>query len=249
MKKIISLILLAGVANFALCQTRINKTIATKNGQNVSMNFTWPDLIQVNTWDKNEIKIEALVSINQGQNDGAFKLQMDEAGGSLNIYSEIENHETLPKKIMIRSGGEEYFFNTDDRNSPEVVRFLEEKGSSGYEFMNYGVIKDIKLVVHVPANINLDIYSKYGMVEVVGYTGNLHVHSKFGGVDVTVPVAKNTIKAGTKFGKKYTNLDQKFDVIAFGDSPGKWDWVSCAINGGGAEQEFKSEFGNIYIRK
>jgi hypothetical protein len=249
MKYIISLIILAGVGNFALCQTKINKTIATKSGQNVSLDFTWPELIQVSSWEKNEIKIEAQVTINRGQNDDAFKLEVDEAAGSIRVKSEIENFEDLPKKIMIRSGGQEYFFNTDDRNSPEVVKFLDDKGSNGYEFMNHGVIMDIKLVVYVPSNINLDIYSKYGMVEIMKYSGKLQVHSKFGGVDIKVPGAKNTIKAGTKFGRKYTDLDQKFASLEFGDHPGKWDWVSCDINGGGALQELKSEFGNIYIRK
>lgn len=237
------------MGNFALCQTKIDKTIATKSGQNVSLDFTWPELIQVSSWDKNEIKVEALVSINQGQNDDAFKLEVDNVAGSIRVKSDIRGFEGLPKKIMIRAGGEEYFFNTDDRNSPEVVRFLDEKGSNGYEYMNHGVIMDIKIVVYVPSNINLDIYSKYGLVEVNGYSGKLQVQSKFGGVDVKVPLAKNTIKAGTKFGKKYTDLDQKFATLEYGDHPGKWDWVSCDINGGGVLQELKSEFGNIYIRK
>ena len=68
------------------------------------------------------------------------------------------------------------------------------------------------------------------------------------GVDVTSG-KKGTLKAGTKFGQKYTNLNATVTTISVGDHPGKWDWVAFKLNGDGTEQEVKSEFGNVYIRE
>lgn len=249
MKRNICLMAMACWMSYAFGQTKIERTIEVSNGQKVMMDFTWPELVTINTWDKNEIKVSATVSINNGQNDDAFELKLEERQGVVELITSIKDKDKLPRKIVIRKGGESFFFDTDNPNSPEVLKFKKEHGTEGYDYMNFGVIKDIYVTVYVPRNVVLDVSSKYGMVEVLGFTGEMSVHSKFGGVDISVPNAKNTIKAGTKFGEKFTNLTHPFSTIALGTHPGKWDWVACKVNGGGKVQELKSEFGNIYIRK
>lgn len=246
MLRILYLITLVCWSSIAIGQTKIEKVESVKEGQTIVMDFTWPELITVKTWDKNEVKLIATVSINNGQNDDAFELEVEQTSTGISISSLVKNMDDLPKKIMIKHGGQEYFFDTDDRNSVEIRAFEKENGKVKYT--NFGVIMDITLEIYVPNNVILDAYCKFGLIEVIGFSGAMKINSKFGGVDVTTG-NKGTLKAGTKFGEKYTDLNKPTTTISFGDHPGKWDWVSFNLNNDEVQQEVKSEFGNVYIRQ
>jgi hypothetical protein len=248
MKSIIGLLIVICTWHISYGQTKIEKIVPVKEGQNINFDFTWPELITFKTWTGTEVKLVATVEINKGQNDNAFKFKVDQSSSETHIASFIENFKSLPRKIVIRKGGQEYFFNTDDTNSPEIRKFKEENGEGGYDYINHGVIMDITLEVWVPNNISIDVYSKYGMIEVLGFTGNMKVHSKFGGIDVST-TGNQPIKAGTKFGEKYTNLEYPIRSISVGNHPGKWDWVQLGATKSSKKHELKSDFGNIYIRK
>jgi hypothetical protein len=245
MKRLICLIAVAYWVNLAQAQTKLEKVVPVKSGENVNMDFTWPELISIKTWDRDEIKLVASVDINKGQNNDAFIFEVNNNSSGITIASLIKGYKGLPKKIMIMQGGQEYFFDTDDTKSPEVRKFKKEHPGS-YEYMNYGVITEITLEVWVPKSIKMDIYSKFGLIEVSDFTGDMKIHSKFGGVDVS-SAGNTAIKAGTRFGEKYTNLDSPMESIALGNSPGKWDWVM--LGNGNPKQEVKSDFGNVYLRK
>ena len=246
--KFIHIVLIALLSGFTLkAQSTSEKSIPVSSGKSVSLDFKWPELIQIKAWDKNEVKIVAKVDINKGQNDDAFQINVDNTGESVLINSEIKDYKNLPRKIVIKMDGQEYFFNTDDRNSPEIRAFEEEHGSASYSYVNYGVIMEITLEVWVPKSSPLEVYSKFGLVEIDDFSGAMNIHSKFGGIDITT-VASIPIKAGTKFGEKYTNLTVPINSIQVGSHPGRWDWVQLGRNNG-AVRELKSEFGNIYIRR
>jgi len=246
MKKLYTILLLIIYFN-SHAQSSFEKIVPVKSGQNVSFNFTWPELISIKIWNKNEIKLVASVDINKGQNDEAFKFTVEETSSGIYIESLIENYKNLPRKIIINKGGQEYFFDTDDHNNPEIRKFKEETGSGSFNYTQYGVIMDITIEIWIPENISLEVESKYGMVEVLGFNGNLKVHSKFGGIDITT-TGNEEIKAGTKFGEKYTNLNKSIRPISIGTHPGKWDWVMIGKQNSSTRQELKSEFGNVYIR-
>ena len=248
MKSFICLILLVGQVHLSFGQTKIEKVIPVKLGQVINFEFTWPELITIKPWTGSEVKLVASVEINKGQNDEAFKFTIDEAADEIHVSSFIENYEDIPRKIVIRKGDQEYFFNTDDTNSLEIRNFKKENGSSGYDYINHGVIMNISLELWIPNNISIDVYSKYGMIEALGFSGNMKLHSKFGGIDVSTN-GNQAIKAGTKFGEKYTNLGYPIKTIAAGIHPGKWDWVLLGNTKSSMEHELKSDFGNIYIRK
>ena len=233
-------------SSIAFGQTEIEKAEPIKAGETVQMDFTWPEVVTIKTWDSQEVKVVAHVDINKGQNDDAFQLTVEKTSSGLSISSSVKDMEKLPHKVVIRSGGKDYFFDTDDMNSKEIKDFKKEHGD--VQHTSYGPILDITVEVFVPNNIQLDAYCKFSLLEVIGFTGTMKVQSKFGGVDVTSG-KKGTLKAGTKFGQKYTNLNATVTTISVGDHPGKWDWVAFKLNGDGTEQEVKSEFGNVYIRE
>ena len=246
MKNLICLIIVAGWANLAISQTKVEKIVPVKSGGNIKMEFKWPELITIRTWERNEVKLIGSVEINKGENDDAFAFDVDQSSSGVIIESFIKNFKNLPRRILIKKGDQEYFFNTNDPNSPEIRKFKKEHGQDGYDYTSHGVIMDINLEVWIPSKCTLDVYSKFGLVEVIGFQGDMVVHSKFGGVDVSTHGGES-IRAGTKFGEKYTNIEGSIETVSLGDHPGDWDWVR--IGKGNKHQEVKSDFGNVYLRK
>ena len=165
MKSYIGLFFAVCLWHISYSQTKIEKVVPIKQGKNVNFDFTWPELITFKTWTGNEVKLVASVEINKGQNDDAFKFTVEEVANEVHIATFIENYKDIPRKIVIRKVGQEYFFNTDDTNSAEIRKFKEENGEGGYDYINHGVIMDITLEVWVPNNISIDVYSKFGMIE------------------------------------------------------------------------------------
>ncbi|MEP5613893.1 MAG: hypothetical protein ABJP45_16700 [Cyclobacteriaceae bacterium] len=247
MRNLFFLLIAVGFGNLAQSQTRVEKTVAVQPGQKVEMNFKRPELISIKTWDQDEIKIVASVTINNGENDDAFEIRVSD-GDQLTISSLIKNFEDLPRKIMIRYKGEDYFFNTSDRNAPEVRKFREQNGNS-YEYMQNGVIMEISLEIMVPKGISLDVDAKFGLVEMVGATKEIEINSKFGGIDVSVdqPTSK-AMEVRTKFGEVYSNLDMTFSTRDRYEV-GRWVTLEGKGRGTGTSQYFESEFGNVYLRK
>ncbi|MEP1093757.1 MAG: hypothetical protein ABJG78_01530 [Cyclobacteriaceae bacterium] len=247
MKYLLFLLITVGVSYMTQSQTRTEKTIAVRSGQIVEMNFKHPELISIKAWDQNEIKVVAIVSINNGGNDDAFEIEM-ESSDKVSVRSRVKNYEDLPRNIMIRHRGEDYFFNTSDPNAPEVQKFKAENGD-GYEYMQRGVIMDITLEIMVPRGISLDVDAKHGLVEVEGFTKNIEIDSKFGGIDVSVDAqVNNSMQVRTKFGEVYSNLDMTFSTRDSYDI-GRWVTLEGKGRGSSTSQYFKSEFGNVYLRK
>ena len=84
-------IVLYGLGLTVNAQTPINKIIPVQAGQKVQLDFDYPELIKVTTWDRNEISIQGSVSINGGENDDAFQLSSVLSGSTWRIESEIQN--------------------------------------------------------------------------------------------------------------------------------------------------------------
>lgn len=246
MKKLLFLLIAIGLGCSVQSQTRVEKTIAVRSGQKVEMYFKRPELITIKTWDKSEIQVVGNVSINNGANDDAFEI-ISTDDEVLSIKSAIKNYNDLPRNLVIRYKGEDYFFNTNNPNAPEVVKFKSEM-DGGYDYMRNGVITDITLEIMVPKNIDLEIESKFGLVEVYGFTNKLEVISKFGGIDASIdPQRSASLNVRTKFGEVYSNLDMEFS------SRDRYDigrWVTLEGKGNTSDTHyFKSEFGNVYLRK
>ncbi len=230
-------------------QKQIQETFAWELGQKIAMEFDYPELIKVQVWDKNEVMVKGSVNINFGENDDAFKLNASKEKDRLNISGSIENYKQLPKTITLVHKGEKYFFRTSSYNAPEIQRFKEEQGIKNMEMYSQGVQNEIILEVFVPRNAELNIESTYGVIEVLNHPGPLHASSKYGAVDISLAAnSKNSIKASTRYGEVYTNLEVKFNSTAKEDLV-KWNDVSCELNGGGKQLQVSSTYGNVYMRR
>lgn len=224
-------------------QTTINQSIPVRAGQTIQMKFDYPELIRVTTWDGNAISIQGSVSINSGENDDAFVLENTVAANVIKIRSEIKDLKNLPQRITISRNGQKIMF----RDKAEFQKYQAEHGKS-YNSVSWGPDIDIQLEIKVPRNIETQIHSVYGMVEVRNFSGPLTVESTYGGVDASLAERSiGEVTAETNFGNIYTNLDVKFTDEQM-KSKDFHTFVS-ARPGNGPKYNFESKFGNVYLRK
>ncbi len=227
-------------------QTPVDRTVATQAGQRLILDFDHPE-IKLSTWDKKEISIKGTASVNRGENDNAFELQIATSGQDIRITSIIKDKENLPQRIMIKKGDTEYFFKAKDFKDREVQKFLDEHGRE-YAYMSNGVIIEVKLEILVPKGMITNVLSKYGIVEVSNFDAPLTIDSKYGGVDATIDAATTgQLVARSRYGEILTNLGVAFDQKS-PDRNEKWTEISAKI-GTGSRYEIEAKYGNVYLRK
>lgn len=242
MKTLISLSMLF-LALISGAQTMINKSVVVRPGQKVNLHFDYPELVQVSTWDKNEISIQGSISINGGENDDAFVLGTDGSGNTLYIRSEIKDMKNIPHRITVVQDGKKMVFKT----KADYKNYRNEHGAN-YNVMSSGVDMDILLEIKVPKNTETWVESVYGMVEVKDFVGPLTVEATYGGVDASLH-EKNMgkLSAETNYGQIYSNLDIKFNLDNVREET--FHTYLSAEPGSGPQYSFESKYGNVYLRR
>ena len=234
-----------------IAQTKLEQSIDAKGIGTVKLDFMWPELIKISSWDGEAIKITGKVSINNGQHDQAFKIKSERSNGTLAVFSEIEDLDTMPEIIAVKKDGVMHYFNTDNWHDPKVQEFLLGDNGEGHQYTSKGVIKEIELEVWVPEGINdITVGAKYGLLEVTNLQNNLDARSKYGGIDIALADDRRTIEVKTKFGQIYSNLPYDFtseggEVFDYG----KWAVVNSQRTGREGSLVLESKYGNIYLRR
>jgi hypothetical protein len=229
-------------------QRKIEKTIPVSSGQSITMDFEFAETIQLHTWDKKEIMIRGEVSINRGENDDAFEIRSEVAGGKVVITAVLKDQDKIPQRILIRRGDQEFYFKTDDFHHPDVEKFMAENGSS-YQWSSHGILRSIKLEIFVPQGTPTRIESKFGMLEVTDFNAPLVAKAKHGGIDVKVRTSSlSDLRAKTHHGEILTNLDINFDVIPTDRNDDFRTEVFKKI-GTGYSYDLEATHGKIYLRK
>ncbi|MBX2914995.1 MAG: hypothetical protein KF856_06965 [Cyclobacteriaceae bacterium] len=238
MRTLLALIMFTGVA---MAQTPVNNSYPVTTGQKISLRFDYPQLVKVSTWDKNEIAITGLVSINGGEHDDAFELEQSASNNTVYIENRIKNLKSLPKRITVTRGAERLTF----KSEADYKKYCNETGSN-FNVKSWGVDMDIVLEIKVPRGMETKLECVYGLAEVRNFWGPLTVQATYGGVDVAVQ-EKTTgeLTAETGYGQIYTNLDLKFSGSEFKD----FHTQVVAKPGIGPSYSFESKYGNVYLRK
>lgn len=241
------LVIFLGYSLAGFSQTVIEKTVPVRQGQVLEMDFEYPNLIKLHTWDNSSISIKGDVTINYGENDAAFELQVDQTDQEIKITSGLREEERLPRYMTIRKEGKDYVFKASSRTDAEVQKFLNENGHE-YSYTCEGIMQEITLEIFVPRNIVTRIQAKYGIVEVTDFNAPLTVNAPYGAIDVSVVAqAIGQLSARTKFGEILTNLYIQFE------SSGKRinsDWTEVSARpGSGPPYDVQSKYGKIYLRK
>lgn len=226
-----------------LAQTEINKSLKVNESQSIEIQFDYPELISISTWDRAEMQITGTVLINQGENDDAFELDISENAQTIKIENRIKNLKNLPKRITVMEGEQKIMF-------PSKEAFEEYKKVNGQPHggVSYGVDLDILVQIKVPRGTKTSVTSTYGMVEVTNFDGPIVVVAKYGGVDATLSEALiGKLSAETNYGEIYSNLDAKLSSSFVAE---KDFHTSLNVNlGKGPAYSFISNYGNVYLRK
>ncbi len=222
-------------------QTTVNRSYPVKSGQQVKLDFDYPKIVRVSTWDKNEVSVTAHVSINDGENDTAFALEDKTDEGILTIRNRIKNMKDLPHRYTVYEDGKKTVFRSRDD-----YREFANKTGNNHRITSDGVDMEITIEVKVPANTSTNINSTYGIVELVGFNAPATVNATYGGIDATVSEANTgKLQATTSYGQIYTNLDLKIT-----DKTERDFFTSfTAEPGRGPAYILKSTYGKIYLRK
>jgi hypothetical protein len=230
------------VAIVASAQTAINKIIPVTSGQILRLKFDYPSPVKISTWDKNEIAITGTVSINNGEQDDKFQLDVKTSGNTIYVRNEIKDMESIPQRITIREGDTKIVF----KNKADWRRYQEEHGQSNN--VNMGIDMDITIEIKVPRNMETDLECVYGLVEVKEFIGPLSVRATYGGVDASL-TEKNVgeLVAETNYGNIYSNLDM--DVNKDNAREEDFHILVRANLGTGPNYRFESPYGNVYLRK
>lgn len=242
MKNITILLLFLGTASFA--QTKLDKSIPAKAGQQVRLTFDYPELVRVSTWDRNDIGVQGTVSINGGENDEAFVLDVNTSGNVIDIRGRIKDMDDLPHRITVVKDG----ITTTFRNESEWQKYRKEHGKSGYDMMNRGLDMDIILDIKVPVKMATTVVSVYGMVEVKQFNGPLSVEATYGGVDASLTEGSiGELIAETNYGHIYSDLATTFNSDKVREED--FHTIVSAKPGNGPAYRFESPYGNVYLRR
>ncbi|HYG01520.1 MAG TPA: hypothetical protein VD927_03695 [Chryseosolibacter sp.] len=231
------------ITTSGFAQTQLAKTIACEKGKTVKLHFDYPELIKISTWEGNDIQVNGIVSINEGENDDAFVIDTDNAGSTISIKGYIKNLDDLPQRVTIFRDGQKIVF----KDKAELKKYQEENGKV-FNQMNFGADLDIVLEIKIPRNVETHILSVYGMVEVKNFAGPLVAQSTYGGVDAALSEkAVGEITAETNYGEIFTNLETKFGGEGMQDRD--FHTYVTAKPGTGPKYQLESQYGNVYIRK
>jgi hypothetical protein len=229
MKTHILILLFVFVAAQVLSQSNIQKTVELKKGQKVILTRDDANLINIKGWDEDHMEINAMVLINHGNNNDSYQILIDEKTGNMHIDG-----------LMV------YSFNTDNSKGPEIMKFYEEHGRDGIQWTSHGVMWDINYEIRIPKGTELEVSSRFGIIDIDDFEGNLQANSKHGGVDIAVESSrKMDFNLKSDWGEIFTNLNLNFNSGYNKDNKE----ITCSLNGGGGLfADLESKHGNIYIR-
>jgi hypothetical protein len=90
MKKISILLLLCTSFMFSHAQTKVEKHFDFSQKKFLLMNIQIADSIQIVTWNKNEVYLNASVNVNDNKDNDDYKFSFNDQGSSIEIHSKFD---------------------------------------------------------------------------------------------------------------------------------------------------------------
>lgn len=222
----------------------VTKSFPVKKSDKVTLEFKYPELVQIKTWDKNEVQIKSTVFINDGKDNDSFELNSETNRDGITITSQIKDIDKF-KNGNYYVGGR----NDDDGDVTISKNGQSITVGSGRGGRYDGVRISVVLEIMVPKEAELSVNAQFGLVEVIDLPKTISVEAKFGGADITLLESSiESLWAATSWGQIYANLSQKMR-IGGNDMPGKEMTARIKEGIGNKSIKVDSEFGNVFLRK
>lgn len=216
-----ALLVIMCLATFGLSAQpkKVTATVPVSGQEMLDLEFAFADDITFKTWDKNEVYVEVMVEINDGEYNDIFTLNTDESSST--IY--IEMDEDMWKKISKKENGKwKNCSYTSTINYtvylPKQLTVRSSTISGDYEFEYYGTEMNLKTIsgaidVTIPERLGLDFKAKTISGEV------------YSDIEIEYPYGKEGLRQ-----------------IVGQDVRGR-------VSKGGVQSNFETISGNIYLRK
>lgn len=242
MKILITILLLAVSPFIVLSQQTITKTYPVKQGQQIDLNFDYPKLIKISSWDKNEVSIIATVTIDDHEKVNAFTLTDSLNDNTLSIRNKID-WDKVPTMYYLQEKG----IKTNFKTKQDFDNYKKENGSnlpnaSFYQQRNI----DVQMEIKIPSHASASIRSVYGMIELANFNSPAVIEAKYGGIDASMNESQiGKIKLTNRYGMIYSNLN-----LTLTDKKDANFFTSITAEPGkGPAYDLSSSYGNIYLRK
>jgi len=246
----------------ATAQLSEQETITKLKSDNLIIDANYSD-IQIKTYDGSDIKIKSTVMVNGENRNSALTLKTKNSNEGIYIdaYVEVED---IDKKIIINNqDGNRTFIDLNDKTNFDSNNHSWEGGISiGYDV-------DAKLQLLIPeemdvdintvygdVNINaklkaLNVMSVYGMIESdlqnIGDMNELNLSSTYDVVDVALPTSINAnLSMSSTYGGVYSDL--KLGASNSHKQIGCGSYDKYELNNGGVKINLVSTYDNIYVR-
>ena len=227
MKNIIFIYVLAilmSLPNIIFGQKVVEKSSPIKENEELILDIQFADEITVTTWDKNEVYIKALISINNNEDNDKFKLELNDLSSGIKFKSEIEDMKSLQTRKKI----------VDEDDHTIICNSVD---------------MDLYFEVKVPKNINLKIETISGDIDIKGVLGKMNIETISGFIDLSLPEKHNAnLKLSTITGGMYSNFEFNNEKNNGYHHYGKHD-LSKQLNNGGTKIFLETISGDIYLRK
>ncbi|WP_224995461.1 DUF4097 domain-containing protein [Cesiribacter sp. SM1] len=230
MKKQLFFLLLALAPLCLQAQQVVNERWPLPANKPVNLKLDHASSIALRGWDKPEVEIKAVVQINGGRDNDAFKLTGTDAAAGLQITSLVDEEQ------LSGSSAE------DCNGSQSIWRYDSDN-------VNRNICLEISFEVWLPHSAVVKLETISGDVTATNLRGSLDLKSISGFIDVSMAPAQQaelTMKSVT--GELYTDLDlqilnKKDEIPIVGyEMKGK-------LGNGGTPVRLETISSNIYLRK
>ena len=230
MKNIILLNLVILFVTSAYGQRKVEATFKIHSEHKISFNFKFAGDIKVVQWDKQEVKVNANVLVDDGKGNDDYSLKSEETPEEFRIISDFGDYFERKNTNGIN--------NSNTKTEISYVIYVPEncklriKSITGNVFSeNFSGILETDLIA--------------GDVELKQYHGELLLKTISGDLDVTMN--KADIEAKTVTGTIYSDLE--INLPNSSKSNSNTNKVIGTVNNGGERVKLETISGNIYMRK
>lgn len=216
-----SLIIVLCLATFGLSAQpkKVTESVTVTGQEMLDLEFAFADDIIFKTWDKKEVLVEVMVEINNGEDNDIFTLKSEKSSST--IY--IEMDEDMWKKISKEKDG---------------------------KWNNCSYTSTINYTVYLPKNLSVRANTISGDYEFEYFGMEMKLKTISGAIDVTIPSSNGMdFKAKTISGEIYSDIKIEYPYGKEGLRQIVGQDVRGRVSSGGAESQFETISGNIYLRK
>lgn len=238
MKRTVLMLLCCLAMTTISAQKVIEKNIKPSSDA-IEVEFKFAEDINVKTWDKNEVYLKAEVSINDGEYDEYFDIEIDNNSAALRIdstYGDLFKKQQNWRKN--KDGDDNCNCCSTDIDAiitlyvPKTARLRVKSISSNVSSETY------------QGNLNIDIIS--GDINIKDYKGDLTLKTISG--DIDIKVEKTKVKAQTVTGTIYADNELNFNQAKSNNTWGG-SRVNGTINNPQSSLNLTTVSGSIFLRK